>query len=144
MQRVGLTAGILALAQGTALAATATFTKLPVDALAGWLKQRLRRMSATATPAFVEVEVDTLDQLRAVIGVAGVDIVLIDNFSLEQVRAAVAMRNEFGRDGRPLLEVSGGVRLETIGTLAATGVDRISIGALTHSAGGLDIGLDLE
>jgi nicotinate-nucleotide pyrophosphorylase (carboxylating) len=68
-------------------------------------------------------------------------IALLDNFSLDSLKHAVALRNRL----RPsmLLEASGGVRLETIGSIARTGVDRISVGALTHSAGWLDVGLDM-
>lgn len=87
----------------------------------------------------VEVEADTLDQVDEAIA-AGADIVLLDNMTPEQVASAVASR---GDARRPLLEVSGGVTLETIGGYAATGVDLISVGALTHSAPVLDIGLDI-
>ena len=87
----------------------------------------------------VEVEVDTLDQLEHALAVRA-DIVLLDNMSLEQLRAAVARRNAVAPG--VLLEASGGVNLSTVGAIAATGVDRISVGALTHSAPALDIGLD--
>lgn len=91
---------------------------------------------------FFEVEVDGLGQFERVLEVeAGlIDVVLLDNFSVEQLREADAAR----RARRPgvLLEASGGVRLETIGAIAATGVDRISVGALTHSAVSVDFGLD--
>ncbi len=94
-------------------------------------------------PRFVEVEVDSLAQFDRVCVVAGVDIVLLDNFSLDDLRAAVARRDERGLRGRVALEASGGVTLENVAAVAATGVERISVGALTHSAPGLDIGLDL-
>ena len=87
----------------------------------------------------VEIEVDTLDQLAAVLP-AEPDIVLLDNMSLEQLRRAVEMRNELGPCVQ--LEASGGVNLQTLQHIAATGVERISVGALTHSARSLDIGLD--
>ena len=87
----------------------------------------------------VEVEVDTLDQLEAALAVRA-DIVLLDNMSLEQLRAAVARRDAVAPG--VLLEASGGVNLTTVRDIAATGVDRISAGALTHSAPALDIGLD--
>ncbi len=95
-------------------------------------------------PAFVEVEVDTLGQFRAVLDVVGVDVVLLDNMSPETLRAAVELRERRGLRGRLLLEASGGVTLENVAAIAASGVDRIAVGALTHSAAGLDIGLDLE
>lgn len=89
----------------------------------------------------VEVEVDSLEQLADVLP-AEPDIVLLDNMSVEQVRQAVRMRNEAATNCE--LEASGGVTLETIRTIAETGVDRISIGALTHSASSLDVALDWQ
>ncbi|MBU0640085.1 MAG: nicotinate-nucleotide diphosphorylase [Planctomycetes bacterium] len=94
-------------------------------------------------PAFVEVEIDDPAQLAQVCKVIGVDIVLLDNFSLEQMGAAVVYRDECGLRGKLALEASGGITLDNVADIAATGVDRISIGALTHSAPNLDIGLDL-
>lgn len=94
-------------------------------------------------PAFVEVEVDSIEQMREVYKVAGVDTILLDNFSNEQIRAAVTLRDSLGLHERVELEASGGVTLETIGEIAGTGVDRISVGAITHSAVALDLGLDL-
>ena len=87
----------------------------------------------------IEVEVDSLAQLDEVLPAAP-DIVLLDNMSLEQLRTAVA-RRDAGHAGIEL-EASGGVNLQTVRGIAETGVDRISVGALTHSAVGLDIGLD--
>ncbi|HEX8232090.1 MAG TPA: carboxylating nicotinate-nucleotide diphosphorylase [Caulobacteraceae bacterium] len=84
----------------------------------------------------VEVEVDGLEQLEEALRF-GPDVVMLDNFSLEDLRAAVAMAK-----GRAVLEASGGVTLETVWAIAETGVDVISVGALTHSAPALDIGLD--
>ena len=87
----------------------------------------------------VEVEVDTLDQLEVAL-TARPDIVLLDNMTPGQLRGAVARRDAVAPATK--LEASGGVNLSTIGAIAATGVDRISVGALTHSAPALDIGLD--
>jgi nicotinate-nucleotide pyrophosphorylase (carboxylating) len=87
----------------------------------------------------VEVEVDTLEQLEMALEVKA-DIVLLDNMTLDQLRAAVERRNAVTPS--TLLEASGGVNLTTIRDIASTGVDRISVGALTHSAPALDIGLD--
>ena len=84
----------------------------------------------------VEVEADTLDQVRLALD-AGADIVLLDNMTLGQLREAVALCR-----GRALTEASGGVRLDTVRAIAETGVDFISVGALTHSAPAVDIGLD--
>jgi nicotinate-nucleotide pyrophosphorylase (carboxylating) len=84
----------------------------------------------------IEVEVTTLDEFREALQ-AGADIIMLDNMDLETMRQAVAENN-----GRALLEASGGVTLDTIGDIARTGVDLISVGALTHSAPALDISLD--
>jgi len=87
----------------------------------------------------VEVEVDSLDQLRAVLPESP-DIVLLDNMTLDQLRDAVAIRAAAGSTAE--FEASGGINLQTIGAIAATGIERISSGALTHSAISLDIALD--
>jgi nicotinate-nucleotide pyrophosphorylase (carboxylating) len=86
----------------------------------------------------LEVEVDRLDQLDAVLA-ANVDTILLDNFSLEDLRTAVERIN-----GRALIEASGGITLDRIRAIASTGVDLISVGALTHSPRALDLGLDIE
>jgi nicotinate-nucleotide pyrophosphorylase (carboxylating) len=87
----------------------------------------------------VEIEVDTLAQFDEALAV-GPDIVLLDNMTAEQMREAVRRRNAAAP--KVLLEASGGVNLTTVRTIAETGVDRISVGALTHSAPALDIALD--
>ena len=89
---------------------------------------------------FIQVEVDTLEQLEQVLN-TGVDMVLLDNMSNDELRKAVAMRDE--RDAGVQLEASGGVNIETVEGIAKTNVDRISIGGLTHSAVCLDFGLDI-
>lgn len=90
----------------------------------------------------IEVEVDRLDQLRAVLALTGAgqgpDVVMLDNFPLEDLRLAV-----IETAGRVVLEASGGVTLETVRAIAETGVDVVSVGALTHSAPSLDVGLDV-
>ena len=87
----------------------------------------------------VEVEVDRIDQLRQVIP-ANPDIVLLDNMNCQQLRECVCIRNEQA----PMisLEASGGVTLDSVKEIAETGVDRISVGTLTHSATNFDVGLD--
>ncbi|MDR1479917.1 MAG: carboxylating nicotinate-nucleotide diphosphorylase [Planctomycetaceae bacterium] len=102
-----------------------------------YLKSRFGQ--ETADTKIVEVEVDNLDQLSQVLQVKP-DIVLLDNMSPEILRQAVMMRNN--ADVAIELEASGGVRLSTVKAVAATGVERISVGALTHSATSIDIGLD--
>ncbi|TAL39730.1 MAG: carboxylating nicotinate-nucleotide diphosphorylase [Alphaproteobacteria bacterium] len=86
----------------------------------------------------IEVEVDTLAQLKEVLE-EGVDIVMLDNMSLEDMAAAVKMVA-----GRAVIEASGGVTLDRIPKIAATGVDLISSGAITHSAPNFDVGLDFK
>jgi nicotinate-nucleotide pyrophosphorylase (carboxylating) len=88
----------------------------------------------------VEIEVDTLDGLREAIA-AGADEVLIDNFTPDDIRRAVALRDELGPDVS--LEASGGLTIDTARAVAETGVDFIAVGELTHSARILDIGLDI-
>jgi nicotinate-nucleotide pyrophosphorylase (carboxylating) len=87
----------------------------------------------------VEVEVDTLEQLNEALA-AKADLALLDNMTLDQLREAVRRRDAAAVATK--LEASGGVNLATVRDIAATGVDRISIGAITHSAPALDIGLD--
>jgi nicotinate-nucleotide pyrophosphorylase (carboxylating) len=87
----------------------------------------------------VELEADHPAQVRDFLALDGVDHILLDNMSLEELREAVSAR---GDRAAPLLEASGGVTLETLRGIAETGVDFISVGALTHSAPALDIGLD--
>lgn len=86
----------------------------------------------------IEVEVDTLPQLKECLE-HEVDAVLLDNMSLEQLNEAVNLIN-----GRIISEASGGISLDTVADVAATGIDIISIGALTHSAPSLDLGLDID
>jgi len=106
-------------------------------AAAGGVAEALRRAKALAghlTP--IEVEVDSLDQLEEALPFAPA-VILLDNFRVDQLKQAVATVA-----GRVRLEASGGVNLETVRAIAETGVDAISVGALTHSAPVLDIGLD--
>ena len=89
----------------------------------------------------LQLEVDTLEQFAIALE-TDCDIVLLDNMSCEQLSKAVEMRDQ--KSSRILLEASGGVNLETVAGIAKTGVERISVGALTHSAKNFDIGLDWE
>lgn len=106
-------------------------------AACGGVGEAIRRARAFAGHLVkVECEVDSLKQLAEALD-AGPDVVMLDNFSLKNLRVAVGMTS-----GRVVLEASGGVTLETVRDIAETGVDVISVGALTHSASVLDIGLD--
>ncbi|OQA04035.1 MAG: Nicotinate-nucleotide pyrophosphorylase (carboxylating) [Planctomycetes bacterium ADurb.Bin401] len=109
---------------------------------------RLRQLVADARKIegvkFVCVEVDHVDdQLDHVLKVPGIDVVLLDNMGQWQYKHAVAMRNKMCGD-KPLLEASGGITLNNVRGIALCGVDRISVGAITHSAVSVDIGLDRE
>lgn len=110
-------------------------------AAAGGVAEAYARVRALESTIPVEIEVDTLDGLRVAI-TAGADEVLIDNFTPDQMREAVAIRDETNAAVR--LEASGGLTLETARTVAETGVDLIAVGELTHSVRVLDLGLDLR
>lgn len=90
-------------------------------------------------PPLIEIEVDSLEQLAEVLPESP-DIAMLDNMTPELIRQAVVMRDKFGVPTE--LEASGGVNLQTVRAIAETGVERISVGALTHSAISLDVGLD--
>ncbi|GMA27036.1 carboxylating nicotinate-nucleotide diphosphorylase [Arenivirga flava] len=101
--------------------------------------EALRRLRAQLPHTVrIEVEVDRLDQVPEALD-GGADIVMLDNFSLDELRAGVALIA-----GRAVVEASGGVTLDTVAAIAATGVDVISVGALTHSVRALDLGLDMR
>lgn len=107
-------------------------------AAAGGIREVLRAVKARASHMIrTEIEVDRLDQLAEVLDEGGADVVLLDNMDTPTLREAVVMAG-----GRILLEASGNMRLERIAEVAATGVDYISVGALTHSTRTLDLGLD--
>jgi nicotinate-nucleotide pyrophosphorylase (carboxylating) len=107
-------------------------------AVAGGVADAVRAARAAAPGLHVQAEADTLDQLDAAIA-AGADSVLLDNMTVAGLRAAVARAA-----GRVRLEASGGITLDTVRAIAETGVDAISIGALTHSVRALDISLEVH
>jgi nicotinate-nucleotide pyrophosphorylase (carboxylating) len=110
----------------------------------GSVEKALKLARAKAPhPLKIEIEVDTLDQLKLAL-IHGADIVLLDNMSPQTLAEAVNLANEFFKPDprRVLLEASGGVNLSTVSAIAASGVDFISVGALTHSAPASDLGLD--
>jgi len=103
------------------------------------LASELQRVRTLVGPEIkIEVEVDRIDQIEPVLA-GGVDIIMLDNFTLEELREGVALVAD-----RAIVEASGNVRLDTVRAIAETGVDVISVGALTHSARALDLGLDIE
>jgi len=109
-------------------------------AVAGGIAAVLARAKAVAGHLVkIEIEVDTLDQLREVLAAGGADVALLDNMSPAELRRAVELVA-----GRLVLEASGGITLATAAAVAETGVDYLSSGAITHSAPNLDVALDIE
>jgi len=109
-------------------------------AVAGSIRKVLERARASAGHLVkIEIEVDSLDQLQEVLDCGLADVVMIDNFTIAQMKKAMAMVA-----GRLVVEASGGITLESIAAVAATGVDYASSGALTHSSPSLDVALDID
>lgn len=103
-----------------------------------WLQQAILKLKSEKPGVEVELEADRIDQVEQFLTLDGVDFILLDNMSNAQLREAVALRGDSG----PKLEASGGVNIDTVAAIADTGVDFISVGALTHSAVALDISLE--
>lgn len=109
-------------------------------ALAGGIYPALQMARANAGHMVkIEIEVDTLEQLEEVLSCGGADIIMLDNFTAPDLAKAVKMI-----DGKAIIEASGGVNLQSVKAIAETGVHIISVGAITHSAPALDIGLDID
>lgn len=106
------------------------------------LAAAIARLKRERPGVLVELEADTLAQVDRFLRLPGVDIILLDNMPLDDLRAAVAQRREIHAAAGPRLEASGGVNLSTVRAIAETGIDEISVGALTHSARALDLGMD--
>jgi nicotinate-nucleotide pyrophosphorylase (carboxylating) len=115
-------------------------------AAAGSVTAAVAAIRATHPSVDLEVECDDLDQVAEALS-AGVDLILLDNMSVADMRAAVALAEQFGRrtgDHPVRFEASGGLTLHTAHEVSATGVDFAAVGALTHSAPALDLGLDVD
>ena len=113
---------------------------LAVASDASSLQAAIDRAKAAKPDLIVEIEADTLDQVRMLCRLRGIDIVLLDNMTDDEMREALRIRGE-----RPiLLEASGGVNLQTVRAIAETGIDRISVGALTHSARAADFSMEIK
>ncbi|MCE5185266.1 MAG: carboxylating nicotinate-nucleotide diphosphorylase [Planctomycetaceae bacterium] len=107
------------------------------------LKQLVQEAQTREGVKMVVVEVDHVDdQLDRVLTIPGIDVILLDNMGQWQLKHAVAMRNRICGHRKPLLEASGGITLNSVLAVANCGVDRIAVGAITHSAVAADIGLD--
>lgn len=117
---------------------------LPPKELNSYLTDVVARSRAEDPSRLIEIEVDTLDQLREAVNVEGVGVILLDNMDCPKMEQAVNVRDRAGEKGRVELEASGGVTLETVRSIASTGVERIAVGAITHSAPALDISLEVE
>lgn len=117
---------------------------VPLRDLAAYLTKVVGQCRGEDPTRLVEIEVDHLEQLREVLKVDGVQVILLDNMDCPTMQAAVELRDRAGRRGQVELEASGGVTLETVRPIAQTGVERIAVGSITHSAPALDIGLDVE
>jgi len=112
---------------------------LAVTGDASGLQQAIDEAKKRIPDILVEIEADTLDQVRLLCDLRSVDIILLDNMSNEQLREAVEIRGK----KQIILEASGGVNLDTVAAIAATGVDQISVGALTHSARAIDLSMEI-
>ena len=109
-------------------------------AVAGGIRPALERAKSVAGHLVkIEIEVDTLEQLREVLDCGLADVVLLDNMDIVKLKQAVDLVA-----GRLVIEASGGITLDNAGAIARTGVDYLSSGAITHSAPNLDIALDIE
>lgn len=109
----------------------------PID-----LKAKVEELKSANPNLKIEVEADRIDQVAQFLSIDGIDVILLDNMSTMELARAVSLRNEV--NPKILLEASGGVNLTTIRGIAETGVDYISVGALTHSVRSIDLGLDLS
>jgi len=112
--------------------------------LVAFLSPIVKRCRAEDDSRLIEIEVDTVEQLKEVLKVDGLDVILLDNMDCPKMELAVELRNRSSAKGKVELEASGGVTLETARSIAQTGVERIAVGAITHSAPALDISMDLE
>jgi nicotinate-nucleotide pyrophosphorylase (carboxylating) len=110
---------------------------MTLDGLSGFA-DRIKQLRRERPNIRIEVEADDLEQVRAFVEIEGIDVILLDNMTRAQIREAVALRKD-----KIEFEASGGVTLKNVNRLAATGVDYISVGSLTHSARAIDIGLEM-
>jgi nicotinate-nucleotide pyrophosphorylase (carboxylating) len=113
---------------------------LAITGDAAGLQRAIDEAKNRAPDILIEIEADTLDQVRLLCDLRGVDIILLDNMTNDKLREAVQIRG----DKKILLEASGGVNLDTVAAIAATGIDQISVGALTHSARAIDLSMEIS
>lgn len=134
--RIGLYDGLLAKDNHVA--------GLPVRDLRDWASKIVAQSRSENASRFIEFEVTTLEQFQELLKVDGIHVILLDNMDCPTMERAVQLRDAAGKRGTLDLEASGGVTLETIRPIAMTGVERIAVGAITHSAPALDISLEIE
>jgi nicotinate-nucleotide pyrophosphorylase (carboxylating) len=134
--RIGLFDGILA--KDNHLAGVA------VRDLKDWATRIVAQSRAEDPSRLIEIEVTTLEQFQELLKVDGIHVILLDNMDCPRMESAVQMRDAAGRRGQLELEASGGVTLETVRPIAMTGVERIAVGGITHSAPALDISFEIE
>jgi nicotinate-nucleotide pyrophosphorylase (carboxylating) len=147
------TPGLRALEKAAVVAGGGTNHRMGLDdailikdnhaALAGGVGEAVRKAREARPGMEIEVECSDLDEVREAIA-AGADRLLLDNLDPEGLRRAVAAARESGGERSPKLEASGGVTLENVAEIAATGVDFVSVGALTHSAPAIDLSMRIE
>jgi nicotinate-nucleotide pyrophosphorylase (carboxylating) len=134
--RIGLYDGLLAKDNHVA--------GMPVRDLRDWASKIVAQSRSENASRFIEFEVTTLEQFQELLKVDGIHVILLDNMDCPTMERAVHLRDAAGKRGTLELEASGGVTLETIRPIAMTGVERIAVGAITHSAPALDISLEIE
>ncbi len=106
------------------------------------LEKIIKKVKKLKNIKFVEIEVDNLEQLKNILNIKGIEIILLDNMAPDLLKKAIKIKEKYCKNKKLLLEASGGINLKNIKNIAKTGVDRISSGAITHSAISVDIGLD--
>ncbi len=117
-------------------------TGIEANRLGGAVFEMLNRLAADRGSPAIEVEAPSLAQFEELLKVVGVQVILLDNFRLADLAEAVRRRDAYGLGGKIELEASGGVTLENVREIAATGVERISVGAITHSVRAIDLCLE--
>jgi nicotinate-nucleotide pyrophosphorylase (carboxylating) len=121
------------------------FAAVGLDDLPDFLRQLIgRARHLTPAPKFICIEADNLHMLERMLTVEGIDIILLDNFRVDQLRRAVQMRDRAGLRGKVDLEASGGITLANVRAVAETGVERISVGSLTHSPATIDMAIEID
>jgi nicotinate-nucleotide pyrophosphorylase (carboxylating) len=109
-----------------------------------WATSLVARSRAEVPDRLIEIEVTSVEQFQELLKVDGIHVILLDNMDCPAMEQAVQLRDSAGKRGKVDLEASGGVTLETVRPIAMTGVERIAVGAITHSAPALDISLEIE